>query len=90
MKNLLPIGSIVRLAEGEKYLMIIGWLQRDSDGRDFDYIACPFPEGYLDQETFFLFNHEDIVEVEFVGCVNAMTQAFYEIIKKEGYLEEEN
>lgn len=88
MKNLLPIGSVVRLKEGEKYLIIIGWLQMDDDGRNFDYIACAFPEGYVNNETFFLFNHEDIVEVEFVGCVNAQSQAFFELIKKEGYLDD--
>ena len=83
MKNLLPLGSVVRLKEGEKYLMIIGLLQVNEDGGEFDYISCAFPEGYVDQETFFLFNHEDIEEVEFIGCVNAQSQAFYELLKKE-------
>ncbi|MCM1244430.1 MAG: DUF4176 domain-containing protein [Roseburia sp.] len=88
MKNLLPIGSVVRLKEGMKYLMLIGILQEDEEGNSYDYIACVFPEGYIDEETFFLFNHEDIEEVEFLGCVNAQTQSFFETLRQQGLLED--
>jgi hypothetical protein len=90
MKKLLPIGSVVRLKEGKKYLMLIGILQRDDEGNEYDYIACVFPEGYIDEDTFFLFNHEDIEEVEFIGCVNVQTQLYMEELKKQGLLGEEN
>ena len=42
---LLPIGSIVRLKNGERKLMIFGILQRERENPDqvFDYVAVPYP-----------------------------------------------
>ena len=39
IKDLLPIGSIVRLHDGEKRLMIIGIMQSDAsgNGKEYDY-----------------------------------------------------
>lgn len=88
MKNLLPIGSVVRVEGGTKYLMIIGILQEDDEGNRYDYISCIFPEGYIDAETFFLFNHGDIADVEFVGCINAETQVYVEDLKEQGLLDD--
>lgn len=76
MKTFLPIGTVVQLQEAEKSLMIIGTMQATEDGTEYDYIGCVFPEGYIDDETFFLFNTEDIEKVHFVGCVNAESQAY--------------
>ena len=87
MKDLLPIGSVVLLKEAEKSLMIVGILQKDETDRVFDYIAVLFPEGYLDAETFFLFNHEDIADVRFVGCINAESQTYTQLLKKQEFNE---
>lgn len=83
MKDLLPIGSVVLLKEATKSLMIIGTTQIDDENNQYDYVACMFPEGYIDEETFFLFNHEDILQIEFVGCINAESQAYVQAIKSE-------
>ena len=64
MKDLLPIGSVVRLKEATKSLMIIGTMQVDAEGKRYDYISCIFPEGYIDSDTFFTFQHEDIETVD--------------------------
>ena len=85
MKELLPIGSVVLLKEATKSLMIIGIMQMDEDGGRYDYIACPFPEGYINAETFFLFDHEDIQDVRFVGCINAESQTYVQAVKNEAY-----
>ena len=87
MKDLLPIGSVVLLKEAEKSLMIVGILQKDETDRVFDYIAVLFPEGYLDAETFFLFNHEDIADVRFVGCINAESQTYPQLLKYQEFNE---
>lgn len=71
MKNLLPIGTVVTLKEGVKSLMIIGIMQTDENEKVYDYIAVLYPEGFLNAETFFLFNNEDIVEVKFNGYIDA-------------------
>ena len=83
MKNLLPIGSVVRLKEATKSLIIIGTQQIDEDGQEYDYISCIFPEGYIDSETFFLFSHEDIEEVNFVGYINAESQSYIQLLKNQ-------
>lgn len=83
MKELLPIGSVVMLKEAKKSLMIIGVMQRDEEGKKYDYISVVFPEGYINADTFFLFNHEDVVEVKFVGCINAESQTYMQLLKDE-------
>ncbi len=84
MKKLLPIGSVVKLEGGTKSLMIIGLYTLDKEeNKEYDYMGCPFPEGYIDSDTFFLFNHEDVVKVEFVGLINAETQAYMELMHRE-------
>lgn len=81
MKNLLPLGSVVLLKEATKSLIIIGTMQADDEGNRYDYISCVFPEGYINAETFFLFNHEDIAEVKFVGCINAESQTYLQALR---------
>ena len=71
MKELLPIGSVVLLNGGEKPLMIYGIVQEDpSDGKQYDYLACLYPEGFIGAEHTYLFNHEDINSIEFEGFAN--------------------
>ena len=58
MKNLLPLGSVVRLNKGELKIMIISRLPLyNNEGTIgyFDYAACVYPTGQADQQcTFFL------------------------------------
>lgn len=76
-KELLPIGSVVKLQSAEKKLMITGIsIQREGDEKVYDYIAVPFPEGYVSSELMFLFMHEDIENVEYLGFINAEVQVF--------------
>lgn len=81
MKDYLPIGSVVLLEGATKSLLIIGTMQVDEDGNEYDYISCPFPEGYIDDETFFLFNEADIKDVKFIGYVNSETQLYSQALK---------
>lgn len=80
MKELFPIGTVVALKNAEKPMMIIGLLQKRSDGKFFDYLGVPFPEGYVMEEAVFLFNHEDIDDVKFIGCVSAQSQQLHQYI----------
>lgn len=81
MKDLLPIGSVVTLKEGTKTLLIIGLLQQEVDTNTLhDYIACLYPEGYINHETMFLFDHEDIEEVNYIGFINAEAQLHHETL----------
>ena len=81
MKPYFPLGTVVMLKEATKSLMIIGIMQRDTEGNQYDYVSVMYPEGYLNEEAFFLFNHEDIEKVLFVGFVNAESQTYMQILK---------
>ena len=71
-KQLLPNGSVVTLKGATKKLMTIGIeVEMEGDEKTYDYIAIPYPEGYIDSETMFLFMQEDIENVSFVGFVDA-------------------
>lgn len=66
--NLLPIGSVVLLKESNKRIMIVGRLQRQVEsGKLWDYSACYYPEGIINPKELFLFNHEQIAGVYFIG-----------------------
>ena len=80
--TLLPIGSVVLLNEAEKKLMIIGILQRNGE-EVFDYVGCPYPEGLLDSENLFLFNHKDIAEISYLGFDNIERQIFIKELETE-------
>ena len=76
-KQLLPVGSVVLLNNGEKHLMIYGLLQVKVDDKQvFDYIGCLYPEGFINKEHTYMFNHKDIKEVAFLGYINAEQQVF--------------
>ena len=67
-ENLLPIGSVVLLREGNKRVMITGRIQvRAGEKRIYDYSACWYPEGILSPKEMFFFDHEAIDHLFFVG-----------------------
>lgn len=74
-KKLLPVGSVVLVKEANKKMMIIGILQTSEKTR-YDYMAVLYPEGYLSQEHIYLFNHEDIEEIAYIGFMGAEHQVF--------------
>ena len=68
MKDLLPIGSVVTLKEGTKKLMIIGRLQQNVRTKKvYDYAGCLWPEGYMDKDSCYVFDHEDIDCLYYIG-----------------------
>lgn len=68
IKDLLPAGSVVLLKNGEKKVMIIGVKQTDvNTGTEYDYLSVLYPEGYINPETMFFFNHDAIDTVFFTG-----------------------
>ena len=83
-KDLLPIGSVVALQGATRKLLIIGTIVHDEQtNTTYDYIGEPFPEGYIDAETMFLFQHEDIDSVHFLGYINAEVQSYQASVREE-------
>ena len=75
-KELLPNGSVVLLKGADKRLMICGWYPMTGDTQMFDYASYLYPEGYIDAEQIYLFNHDEIERVDYIGFVDAEYQAF--------------
>ena len=75
----MPIGSVVLLEGGKKRVMIMGRGQRDAaTDKAWDYLACPYPEGFLGEDFAYLFNHEQIARVFFIGFQDGEELAFNE------------
>ena len=75
--DLLPIGSVVLLNDGEKKLMIYGIKQFNKEAnQEYDYVSCLYPEGNLTPEYNFVFNHEDIEKIYFTGYVDDEFEIF--------------
>ncbi|MCL2398747.1 MAG: DUF4176 domain-containing protein [Defluviitaleaceae bacterium] len=68
MKRFHPIGTVVTLIDGTKPLMIYGRLQhRDGSEEIFDYVACLYPEGHIDDDHNIFFYDKDVEHILFVG-----------------------
>ena len=77
-KELLPIGSVVRLKDGKKKVMITGFCVSTSeeDNKMYDYCGCMYPEGVISSDKNLVFNHNQIEELFFLGYVNVEEQEF--------------
>lgn len=81
MKDLLPIGSVVLLKDATKKLVIIGVLQVNAEqNKMHDYLAVPYPEGYLGSDNNYLFNQGDINDIIFRGYTNPERDIFIEAL----------
>lgn len=82
---LLPNGSIILLKGGNLKLMIYGRKQTlvtedERNGKMFDYLGVPYPEGFISPEYTYVFNHKDISEVVFKGFVNEEEEDFQTVL----------
>ena len=87
-EELLPIGSVVLLKGGAKKLMVAGIKQiktdaeNDADNKEYDYIGVLYPEGFLGNDSNFLFNHEDINDTVFTGYNNPERAEFIAFLEE--------
>lgn len=83
-KQLLPIGSVVRLKEATRLIMIFGVLQLNSkdEKKCYDYVGVPYPEGRMDSLLDINFNHDSIEEVVFTGYKNEEYHRFMGILNQ--------
>ncbi|EEL86853.1 hypothetical protein bcere0029_32570 [Bacillus cereus AH1272] len=60
--------------------MIFGRKQQveTDEVRKFDYMGCPYPEGYMNPDFTYLFNHDDIQEVVSTGYEDQEERTFQE------------
>ena len=68
-KRYLPIGSVVKLKNNDKMIMITGYysVEYARDLEIYDYSGCAYPEGVMIKSSCCSFNQSDIKEVLFEG-----------------------
>lgn len=81
-EKFLPIGSIVLLEGDTKKLMITGFctVSEDDESKIYDYSGCSYPEGYLSSEQIYLFNHNQIKQLLFLGYQSEEETKFKNIL----------
>lgn len=79
MKELLPIGSIVKLNNVDKELMIFGYYQQLKDfDKTAEYIGVFYPVGHINPLYQIGFQSSDIEKVVFRGYQNEEFESFKE------------
>ena len=79
MEKYLPIGSVVLLQRADFPLMVYGHKRiHEASGQEFDYIGCPYPQGYIDDDLIIFFNRLDIQQTLFTGYESEADQLFQE------------
>lgn len=73
----LPAGSVVMLEDGERPIMVAGFMIEDAvSGRYWDYVGYPYPEGCREADTDYFFDRSMIESVLLVGYLDTTGQAF--------------
>ena len=75
----LPIGSVVKLKDGKKRLMITGFLPIENNNKEekvWDYCGCLYPEGIIESKNNYLFDHSQIEEIHFMGLIDEEEETF--------------
>lgn len=75
IEELLPIGSVVKLRNAEKKVMIQG-IMLNVDEKYFDYAGVLYPEGFMGEGSQLAFQAEDIETLLFCGFIDAERQIF--------------
>lgn len=82
IEKYLPVGTVVTTNQSNKKLMIIGFSPKEKkEGKVFDYCGCLFPEGIIRNDMNFLFNHDQIKNIFFLGYNDMENQLFMEFLK---------
>ena len=68
-KRYLPIGSVIKLKNNNKSIMITGYysVEYANDLEIYDYSGCAYPEGVMIKSSCCSFNQKDIKEILFEG-----------------------
>ena len=81
--NYYPIGTVVTLKNGNRPIMIYGRKQiQQSTNRQWDYVACLYPEGNLGDKYNIFFQHEEIEKVYHIGFQSEMEQRMKKVLNE--------
>lgn len=82
MKKFLPIGTVVKLKDIEKYAMIAGYFPSGAakEGYVWDYSAFPFPEGMIDNDKVLQFDNDAIEKIIVMGYQDEKQMEFIRVV----------
>ncbi|WP_110113578.1 DUF4176 domain-containing protein [Bacillus sp. CGMCC 1.16541] len=86
LKNecMLPIGTVVKLKDVRKLVMIYGRFQKQaSTGTIFDYVSVPYPEGNITDEYNLFFNRNMIESIEHMGMQSSVEDEMREKVEED-------
>lgn len=79
----LPLGSVVMIGDSAKRVMICGRrIASESEGTEYDYQGCLYPEGAVGNQNVLLFNRADISMIYFIGFQDIEELAFRQVVLK--------
>lgn len=79
IKRFLPIGTVVLLKSGTKELMINSYCifnVKEKEKKIYEYGACLYPEGVMNANNSYAFDHEDIAKILYVGYISEQQRAY--------------
>ena len=80
-----PIGTVVARKGGGRPIMIYGRKQvKQSTQTVWDYVACPYPEGNLGEDSTIFFQHNNIEKIFYIGMTCAAEERMQEILNEAG------
>lgn len=79
----LPIGTVVMLKGGTKRIMITGFcsIEENTKEKMWDYSGCLYPEGFLESNQTFLFDHNQIEKIYYLGLIDEEEEEFKKQLK---------
>ena len=84
MKEYFPIGTVVKLKNYPREMMVTGIIQSDPNDpqhREYDYVGVLYPEGKISNKYQLTFDNEDVSEVVFRGFENIERENFLKALE---------
>ena len=81
--NYYPIGTVVTLKNGNKPIMIYGRRQiQASTNKEWDYVACLYPEGNLGDDYTIFFQHEEVEQLYHMGYKSSEENSMQQLLNR--------
>ncbi|MGN1083924.1 MAG: DUF4176 domain-containing protein [Lachnospiraceae bacterium] len=83
-RELFPLGTVVKLKDTEKLMMICGYASATAarPGYIYDYSGFVYPEGYVDMYKVYQFNNEQIEGIVAMGYQDRETIVYMHALEE--------
>lgn len=80
-ENIFPIGTLVKLKNYERKVMITGYFMKNESGKIYEYCGCEYPQGILNENSYLYFNKNDIIKIIKSGYIDEEVKDVLEKVK---------